>query len=151
MRKITHTLLTLSLFFLAACMTTSSSEYQSQMSSAVEWKGELFVDLTISNITGKEEGKLVFEFFDNVQMDGQPTFVFAVPINSLSEESEVKLSYDFIDLANGIYYLRIYLDENLNGIFDGGEISGIHVQESGEPSPITIEVSTRQAISLRVE
>lgn len=110
----------------------------------------MFVDLTVSNIAGKEDSKLVFEFFDNVQMDGQPPFVFAVTINSLSEESEVKLAYDFIDLANGTYYLRAYLDENLNGIFDGGELSGIYAQE-GEPSPITIEVGTRQAISLRVE
>lgn len=139
----------LSPLFFAAC-GPSSNTYQSQTAAAVEWKSELFVDVVISSDSEVGQGKMVFEFYSDANMGGQPALFFSAPILAVNENGEMRAAYDFMDLTNGTYYLRAYLDENSNGIFDAGEASGVYSVE-GEPSPITLATGRRQAISLDVE
>lgn len=135
-------------FFFTAC--SASTTHQSQQSVAVEWKSELFADVTIAGIAGKEQSKLIFEFFNNAGLSGTPIFSFVTPINDSGSENDTVFSYDFVDMKSGKYYLRAYLDENFNNAFDGGELTGIYSKEN-EPAPILVEVGSRLAISLNLE
>lgn len=115
-----------------------------------QWKSELIANVTISRDVEVGKNKMIFEFYTDANMGGQPALLYSVPVLSSSKDGKIKVAYDFTDLTNGTYYVRACFDGNSNQTFDAGEATGVY-NVKGEPSPITIETGKRQAISLSVE
>lgn len=149
-RRITVIGLAMTLATFGSC-GTSSSDGQSTTSSVLEDSNELLVALTIPNLSGKEDGAIVYQFDSSKDFDGESPVVLSVSVDLTGEEGEVSLAHSFVDFQEGTYYLRVFLDENDNELLDDGEIYGVYLSDDDEPKKLKVKDDSRQGLSIRLD
>lgn len=134
------------LFFygaLASCTNVSSG--QSVLSGLSEETNELFLSTVIEDVADKGGAELVFQFFDNASFTGSPVFSRTANVDLTGLTGDVEQSFNFIELTEGSYFIRVFLDENGNSSLDSTELSG----NSGSTA-IEVEETSRSGTTVNL-
>lgn len=122
MKKVTA--ITLLFFYGALASCTNVSTGQSTLSGLSEQTNELFLSTVIEDVADKGEADLVFQFFDNTGFTGSPVMTRTADVDLTGLAGDVEQSFNFIELTEGSYFIRVFLDENGNSSLDSTELSG---------------------------
>lgn len=135
------------LLLLSACANVDVSAGQSANSALAESENSLMIQTTLKDVAKLTRSQLVFQFYKNAELTGDPEFKETIPVNLTGEEGDVEQVYTFLSLTEGEFYLRVFLDENSNDKLDKSEKSGKYLVD-GELEKIKIKEDNKQIIVL---
>lgn len=130
--------------FLIGCGSSSTTTNQSAVSEIVEESNETFLQLNLSNIENRNESFFLFDFFENNNFEGEPSFSFVSMLNLSRVNGNYNHIVSLVSLNTGNYYLRVTLDENQNSQLDDDERNKV-LKENNEAKLISIGDFSRQS------